>query len=84
MINKKITSAKLDEVWTFFSTIKSWSYHVSDTESDTRSIRCTPVRPISDNTWQWYCNLLNDYVKMDKNYILFKYFLQNKNIEPEL
>ena len=45
----------MDEILTFFSTIKSWSCHVSDTESDTRSIRCTPVRPIRDDTWQWYC-----------------------------
>ena len=48
------TFANLDKIWTFFSTIKSWSCHVSDTESGTRSIRCTPVRPVSDNAWQRY------------------------------
>jgi hypothetical protein len=41
------------------------------------------VRPIRDNTWQWYCNLLNDYVKMDKNYFI-QILFANKNIEPEL
>ena len=72
------TFAKLDEIWTFFSTIKSWSCHVSDTESDTRSIRCTPVGPISDNAWQWYCKRLNNYVKMETLKIVFTYYKKNK------